>query len=84
MAARTRGTPQGGVISPLLANLFLHYTFDLSMTRNYPDLPGVGMQTMGWSTAGTSKKRRASGAAGACHPAKHGGLQRISPSCRSW
>ena len=25
---RTRGTPQGGVISPLLANLFLHYAFD--------------------------------------------------------
>jgi len=25
---RTAGTPQGGVISPLLANLFLHYAFD--------------------------------------------------------
>ena len=25
---RTRGTPQGGVVSPLLANLFLHYAFD--------------------------------------------------------
>lgn len=33
---RTRGTPQGGVISPLLANLFLHYTFDVWMTRTYP------------------------------------------------
>ena len=36
---RTRGTPQGGVISPILSNLFLHYTFDLWMRRAYPDLP---------------------------------------------
>src|ERR1700728_5339454 len=35
---RTRGTPQGGVISPILANLFLHYTFDLWMKRPYPNL----------------------------------------------
>jgi RNA-directed DNA polymerase len=33
---RTRGTPQGGVISPLLAHLFLHYAFDLWMRRKYP------------------------------------------------
>lgn len=31
---RTRGTPQGGVVSPLLANLFLHYAFDVWVTRN--------------------------------------------------
>ena len=36
---RTRGTPQGGVISPILSNLFLHYCFDLWMTRKHPDLP---------------------------------------------
>ena len=36
---RTKGTPQGGVVSPLLANLFLHYAFDLWMQRNYPSLP---------------------------------------------
>jgi len=36
---RTKGTPQGGVASPLLANLFLHYTFDLWMQRNFPSVP---------------------------------------------
>lgn len=33
---REKGTPQGGVVSPLLANLFLHYAFDYWMKRNYP------------------------------------------------
>jgi group II intron reverse transcriptase/maturase len=37
--ARDRGVPQGGVISPILSNLFLHYTFDLWMARTHPDLP---------------------------------------------
>lgn len=36
---RTKGTPQGGVVSPLLANLFLHYVFDVWMKRNYPGVP---------------------------------------------
>jgi len=36
---RDKGTPQGGVISPLLANLFLHYAFDEWMKRNYPNNP---------------------------------------------
>jgi group II intron reverse transcriptase/maturase len=36
---RTTGTPQGGVISPLLANLFLHYAFDMWMARTYPHVP---------------------------------------------
>lgn len=34
---RTKGTPQGGVISPLLANLFLHYAFDVWMKRSHPN-----------------------------------------------
>jgi RNA-directed DNA polymerase len=32
---RTKGTPQGGVLSPLLANLFLHYAFDTWMQWNF-------------------------------------------------
>jgi RNA-directed DNA polymerase len=36
---RSRGTPQGGVVSPLLANLYLHYAFDRWMTRSFARLP---------------------------------------------
>ncbi len=39
LVPREKGTPQGGVISPLLANLFLHYAFDEWMRRSYPHLP---------------------------------------------
>ena len=35
---RTKGTPQGGVASPLLANLFLHDAFDAWMQREYPGI----------------------------------------------
>jgi len=39
LTERNKGTPQGGVISPVLANLFLHYVFDVWMKRNYPGNP---------------------------------------------
>lgn len=35
-ARNGKGTPQGGVISPLLANIYLHYTLDLWLSRQYP------------------------------------------------
>jgi RNA-directed DNA polymerase len=39
MSSRTKGVPQGGPLSPLLANLFLHYGFDAWMRRQFPRLP---------------------------------------------
>src|SRR4051812_23306264 len=38
LRVRDRGTPQGSAISPVLANLFLHYAFDVWMTREFPVL----------------------------------------------
>jgi len=39
LTGRGKGTPQGGVISPLLANLFLHYAFDVWMRKQYSQIP---------------------------------------------
>ncbi len=39
LSARDKGTPQGGVVSPMLANLFLHYAFDAWVRRELPRVP---------------------------------------------
>jgi len=39
VVCRDRGTPQGGVVSPLLANIFLHHVFDKWMAEQFPHIP---------------------------------------------
>ncbi|MCA1707331.1 MAG: group II intron reverse transcriptase/maturase [Actinobacteria bacterium] len=39
LQARDRGSPQGSSISPVLANIFLHYAVDLWLAREYPAVP---------------------------------------------
>jgi len=39
LVARDRGTPQGSSISPVLANLFLHYALDVWLSREFPSVP---------------------------------------------
>jgi RNA-directed DNA polymerase len=39
LKARDRGSPQGSAVSPVLANIFLHYALDLWLSREFPAVP---------------------------------------------
>jgi RNA-directed DNA polymerase len=48
LVARDRGSPQGSAISPLLANLFMHYAFDAWMQRESPRVGSSVIATTWW------------------------------------
>jgi group II intron reverse transcriptase/maturase len=58
LAKRNQGTLQGAVISPLLANLFLHYAFDRWMAEKHSDIPFERYADDTTSAAVLAKRKR--------------------------
>jgi len=58
LVPRDSGTPQGGVVSPLLANLFLHYAFDAWVRRVMHGFRFVVMRTTVCSIAKARSRRK--------------------------
>ena len=54
---RHKGAPQGGVISPLPAHLFIHYAFDEWMKREFPYIPLKDLLMMQCCTVIRKSKR---------------------------
>ena len=61
---RTAGTPQGGVISPVLANLFMHYVFDDFMSKEFPTIQWVRYADDGVLNCVQTKAQAPSGCTG--------------------
>jgi RNA-directed DNA polymerase len=59
LVERNKGTPQGGVISPLLANLFMHYTFDRWLSKRVPHVPWCRYADDGLVHCDTEKQAKA-------------------------
>jgi RNA-directed DNA polymerase len=57
LVSREKGTPQGSVVSPVLANLFLHYVFDRWMEKNAPKLPWARYADDGLCNVTPKRKR---------------------------
>jgi RNA-directed DNA polymerase len=70
LVQRERGTPQGSAISPLLANLFLHYAFDTWLSREFPFARFSAMRT--YADVGINRLMPSSGLCRGLHwmPAK--------------
>lgn len=81
LVTRDRETPQGSAISPLLANLLMHYAFNTWMVREFPAAPNC------WWTCSATRSVSASDRASACTTAMSSGSSlraaaRVSGRCR--